>query len=100
SCLGRRQPLRELVGGGVDLPVGRGPAGGDARAARRRSRGERNRPIPGARVRGGETTVRGYAEQRFAGRRGAYGNAELRFAAGRLSFGDLGLFGLADVGRV
>ena len=49
---------------------------------------------------GGETTVRGYAEQRFAGRRGAYGNAELRFAAGRLSFGDLGLFGLADVGRV
>ena len=49
---------------------------------------------------GGETSVRGYAEQRFAGRRGAYGNAELRFAAGRLPFGDLGLFGLADVGRV
>jgi len=42
----------------------------------------------------------GYAEQRFAGRRGAYGNAELRFAAGRLPFGDLGLFGLADAGRV
>jgi len=49
---------------------------------------------------GGETSVRGYAEQRFAGRRGAYGNAELRFAAGRLPFGDLGLFGLADAGRV
>src|SRR5438105_7272425 len=49
---------------------------------------------------GGETTVRGYAEQRFAGRRGAYGNAELRFVAGRLPLGDVGLFGLADAGRV
>ena len=49
---------------------------------------------------GGETTLRGYAEQRFAGRRGAYGNAELRLLAGRLSFGDLGIFGLADAGRV
>ena len=49
---------------------------------------------------GGETTVRGYAEQRFAGRRGVYGNVELRFPAGRLPFGDVGLFGLADAGRV
>lgn len=49
---------------------------------------------------GGETTVRGYAEQRFAGRRGAYGNAELRLFAGRLPFGDLGVLGLADAGRV
>src|SRR6266566_4553251 len=49
---------------------------------------------------GGETTVRGYAEQRFAGRRGAYGNVELRFPAGRLPFADVGLFGLADAGRV
>ena len=49
---------------------------------------------------GGETTLRGYAEQRFAGRRGAYGNAELRLLAGRLPFGDLGIFGLADAGRV
>ena len=49
---------------------------------------------------GGGTTVRGYAQQRFAGRRGAYGNVELRLLAGRLSFGDVGIFGLADVGRV
>ena len=49
---------------------------------------------------GGELTVRGYAEQRFAGRRGAYGNVELRLRAGRLPFGDVGIFGLADAGRV
>src|SRR5207249_2678799 len=49
---------------------------------------------------GGGTTVRGYAEQRFAGRRGAYGNVELRLLAGRLPFGDVGIFGLADAGRV
>jgi len=49
---------------------------------------------------GGGSTVRGYAEQRFAGRRGAYGNAELRFLAGRLPFGDVGILGLADAGRV
>ena len=49
---------------------------------------------------GGGTTVRRYAEQRFAGRRGAYGNVELRLLAGRLPFGDVGIFGLADVGRV
>jgi outer membrane protein assembly factor BamA len=49
---------------------------------------------------GGGTTVRGYAEQRFAGRRGAYGNAELRLKALRLPFGDVGIFGLVDAGRV
>jgi len=42
---------------------------------------------------GGGTTVRGYLEQRFAGRRSAYTNAELRLLAGRLPFGDLGIFG-------
>src|SRR6266699_1751776 len=49
---------------------------------------------------GGETTLRGYAEQRFAGRSGAYVNAELRLFAGQLSLGDVGVFGLADAGRV
>jgi Omp85 superfamily domain len=49
---------------------------------------------------GGETTVRGYAEQRFAGRRGAYGNVELRLPAGRLPFADVGMLALADAGRV
>jgi hypothetical protein len=49
---------------------------------------------------GGETTVRGYAAQRFAGRRGAYGNVELRLPAGRLPFADVGILGLVDAGRV
>jgi hypothetical protein len=57
-------------------------------------------PFQGLVYVGGETTVRGYAEQRFAGRRGAYGNVELRLPAGRLPFADVGIFGLADVGRV
>jgi len=49
---------------------------------------------------GGEAIVRGYAEQRFAGRSGAYANAELRLRLGWLSIGDYGVFGLADAGRV
>jgi hypothetical protein len=49
---------------------------------------------------GGATTLRGYAEQRFAGRSGAYANVELRLFAGRLSLGDVGIFGLTDGGRV
>ena len=49
---------------------------------------------------GGGTTIRGYAEQRFAGRRGAYGNAELRLLVGRLPLADVGFLGLADAGRV
>jgi hypothetical protein len=49
---------------------------------------------------GGATTVRGYAEQRFAGRSGAYANVELRLQVGGFSAGDIGLLGLADAGRV
>ena len=49
---------------------------------------------------GGGTTVRGYPEQRFAGRSGAYTNAELRLRVGWLSVGDVGVLGLADAGRV
>ncbi|OLC03558.1 MAG: hypothetical protein AUH45_05275 [Gemmatimonadetes bacterium 13_1_40CM_69_22] len=49
---------------------------------------------------GGGTTVRGYAEQRFAGTSGAYANAELRLAVGRFPAGDVGVLGLADAGRV
>ena len=49
---------------------------------------------------GGATTLRGYAEQRFAGRQGAYANAELRLLVARPSIGDLGVLGLGDVGRV
>src|SRR5437764_9929664 len=57
-------------------------------------------PLNDALYTGGGSTVRGYAEQRFAGRSGAYGNAELRVAVRRLSAGDVGVFGLADGGRV
>jgi Omp85 superfamily domain len=49
---------------------------------------------------GGEATVRGYAEQRFAGRRGAYASAELRLLVSRFRVGDVGVFGLSDAGRV
>src|SRR5438034_6263008 len=49
---------------------------------------------------GGATTVRGYAEQRFAGSSGAYANAELRLRVGAFSAGDVGLLALADAGRV
>lgn len=49
---------------------------------------------------GGEGTIRGYAEQRFAGRSGAYANTEQRLAVARLDVGDFGVFGLADAGRV
>ena len=49
---------------------------------------------------GGSTTVRGYPEQRFTGRSGAYANAELRLRAAWVSVGDLGFLGLADAGRV
>ncbi len=49
---------------------------------------------------GGGTTLRGYPEQRFAGRSGAYANAELRLRVGWLSVGDVGVLGLADAGRV
>jgi hypothetical protein len=52
---------------------------------------------------GGASTLRGWREQRFAGDASVYGNAELRFFLTKFFFllpGDLGAFGLADVGRV
>jgi len=52
---------------------------------------------------GGASTVRGFAEQRFAGSASAYGNAELRFFLTKIFLllpGELGAFGLADAGRV
>lgn len=52
---------------------------------------------------GGATTVRGFAENRFAGDAALYGNAELRLRVAKFYLllpGDLGVFGLADVGRV
>jgi hypothetical protein len=52
---------------------------------------------------GGATTVRGLREQRYIGDYAAWGNAELRlrFGRGRIVLpADIGIFGLADVGRV
>ncbi len=48
-------------------------------------------------------TVRGYRSQRFAGDSSLYGNAELRFRLSNIYIffpGEMGLFGLGDVGRV
>jgi hypothetical protein len=52
---------------------------------------------------GGSSTVRGFRPQRFAGDAAVYGNAELRLSLARVSIilpADLGVFGLADAGRV
>src|SRR6266576_2233956 len=52
---------------------------------------------------GGATTVRGFSEHRFAGDGALYGNAELRLGLARLFVlvpEELGVFGLADAGRV
>lgn len=52
---------------------------------------------------GGANTVRGYAENRFAGDAGVYGNAELRIRLTKLHLlvpWDFGVFSLADAGRV
>ncbi len=52
---------------------------------------------------GGGTTVRGWDDQRFAGRSSAYGSAELRMRLGRwklIAPSDVGVLGFQDVGRV
>lgn len=52
---------------------------------------------------GGSSTVRGFRAQRFAGEGAVYGNAELRLRIARVFIilpADLGVFGLADAGRV
>ena len=52
---------------------------------------------------GGASTLRGWGEERFAGRASLYGNAELRMFLTKFFLilpGDLGVFGLADAGRV
>lgn len=52
---------------------------------------------------GGATTLRGYSEQRFRGDDAIYGSAELRVPVGHVKLvvpAQLGIFGLADGGRV
>ena len=60
-------------------------------------------PFQDAAYLGGASTLRGFAEKRFAGDAAIYGNAEFRFRLTRLRIifpGDLGLFALGDAGRV
>ncbi len=52
---------------------------------------------------GGGRSVRGFPQQRFAGEASVYGNAELRISLTRIYVfvpGNLGVFALADIGRV
>lgn len=60
-------------------------------------------PLHEAATVGGWSTVRGFPERRFAGDAAVFGNAELRLALAQFFFllpGELGVFGLADAGRV
>ncbi len=60
-------------------------------------------PLSEAAYVGGATTVRGFAEHRFAGDAAVYGNVELRLSVARFFFlvpTDIGVFGLGDAGRV
>ena len=52
---------------------------------------------------GGDSTVRGFVEHRFAGDAAVFGNVELRLSLARffvLVPGQLGIFGLGDAGRI
>jgi outer membrane protein assembly factor BamA len=52
---------------------------------------------------GGRSSLRGYSYRRFAGDAGANGSAELRIPLGEVNFlvrSKVGVFGLADAGRV
>jgi hypothetical protein len=60
-------------------------------------------PFQEAAFLGGADTVRGLRPQRFAGDGSAYGSAELRLRFGRVKLllpSEVGVFGLADAGRV
>lgn len=60
-------------------------------------------PFPEAAFLGGSDDLRGYNRQRFAGDAALYGGAEARVFLTRANLGvrgDLGVLGLADVGRV
>ncbi|MBR9988865.1 MAG: hypothetical protein KFH98_03865 [Gemmatimonadetes bacterium] len=60
-------------------------------------------PVHEAAFLGGRTTLRGYETDRFAGDASLYGSTELHAPLGTLTLlvrGELGVFGLADAGRV
>jgi hypothetical protein len=60
-------------------------------------------PFHDAAFLGGASTLRGWDEQRFAGRSAIYANGELRLRTGKVSLvvpADMGLIALGDLGRV
>ncbi|HUF13895.1 MAG TPA: BamA/TamA family outer membrane protein [Longimicrobiales bacterium] len=60
-------------------------------------------PVQDAATVGGRTTLRGYRWQRYSGDAAAHGSAELRIPVGSIPLflrWEVGLFGLADAGRV
>ena len=60
-------------------------------------------PFQEAAFLGGPDTVRGLRPQRYAGDASVFGSAELRLRLGRVRLflpSDIGIFGLADAGRV
>jgi len=59
-------------------------------------------PYQSAAYIGGDTGVRGFLSHRYAGESSAFGNVEVRLPLREMRFfpGEMGLFGLADVGRV
>jgi hypothetical protein len=60
-------------------------------------------PFHNAAFLGGSNTLRGWEEQRFAGRSAIYGSTELRVRLGKLSVlvpADVGVIGFSDVGKV
>jgi len=59
--------------------------------------------IGGGGLTASRSTVRGFRAERFAGDSALYGNAELRLRLTKIYFflpGEMGLFGLGDIGRV
>ncbi len=60
-------------------------------------------PFHNAAFLGGSSTLRGWDEQRFAGRSAIYGSSELRLRLGKLGIlvpADVGILAFADVGKV
>jgi len=94
-------------GGGEALATAYVSAGGRGPTLALRAGGEKvwgDFPFQYAATLGGTHSLRGYPSQRYAGDAAAYGSAELRQVVTRANLlvarGNLGVFGLADAGRV
>ena len=102
-------PLLDLPGGfttatatgATYLPLGIAGANLALRAGGALSTGEF--PAQYAATIGGSSSLRGYRSKRFAGDAAAHGSSEIRVPIGQLNFivrSNIGVLGLADVGRV